>query len=387
MNFSHPRSARCKRFRSAFTLIELLVVIAIILILVGLLVVAIAGATRSAQRTNTQALMNTMKQAVVRFKSDIGYIPPILGTKISGANPNPAVSEYRRLFDWLGQDRQNIGPGFTGDDIHPDNPNYATEVQYWYSLTSPAEYLIGWANHNEDGFGIVTGASSNNDWDAENPPLGIRNPGPDGIWGATYNGNAASSFAQYGLVANRMLDRAGASAAHGSETVPLPSDQGQVFGPYLELKDPRLIGGINGTDGNGDPIIVFAGEVSDAIFQTLPKVVVDYWGKPIRYYRRPYPPGGLSQSYRSGVDRNNDGNPYNDRVPTLSDFFLLRPWEFKTGTDVNGLADAAGDTGTTAELEAGEFAFFSAGPDKSFDQNRRIDADEFNKDNIVEIGP
>ena len=124
-------------------------------------------------------------------------------------------------------------------------------------------------------------------------------------------------------------------------------------------------------------------------FETLPKVVVDYWGTPIRYYRRPYPFGALTQSHRPNTDINGDGivNAL-DRVPTLSNVFLLRPQTIKSGSEIVGIADANNNTGTTAELENGEFALLSAGPDKRVNQNVTIDLpEEYNKDNIVQVGP
>ena len=37
-------------------------------------------------------------------------------------------------------------------------------------------------------------------------------------------------------------------------------------------------------------------------------MLCDYWGVPIRYYRRPYPVGALGQSYCANTDINNDGD-------------------------------------------------------------------------------
>ena len=84
---------------------------------------------------------------------------------------------------------------------------------------------------------------------------------------------------------------------HGSEFAPFPIDQGKVYGPYLELKDKRLLASTKGNLDNRDRLIVyFPGEGNyDA---DDPKVIVDYWGSPLRFYRRPYPPGALQSPYR-----------------------------------------------------------------------------------------
>jgi hypothetical protein len=75
-----------------------------------------------------------------------------------------------------------------------------------------------------------------------------------------------------------------------------------------------------------------------------------------------------------------------DGFVNLSDVFALRPWEFATGQELRGVADANGDEFTAASLKGAAFALFSRGPDRLFDRNARRDAQEFNKDNIVETG-
>ena len=138
----------------------------------------------------------------------------------------------------------------------------------------------------------------------------------------------------------------------------------------------------------------FPGDVLPAgqTWDSLPKAIVDYWGMPIRYYRRPYPPGALGQSYRS-LDRNGDGDYSDpeDRVPTLSDVYMLRPQEIKSGSESeNPHFDAdptipGGLNISSRELDAAEFALLSLGPDKRGDQSYTRHAD--NADNIVEVGP
>lgn len=326
----------------AMTLIELLVVMAVIIILLSVVIVAVQAATRTAQGANTRFLMTSIKQALVRFKEDIGYYPPVLGPADDSGSPVTSVDLLRQL------------------DPPPDpavlpEAEYRTQIQDWYSTTSLPEYLIGYGHHRQDGYGFMSTAQGGPLYDDENPPLGIRHPGPDGVWGATIEGS------QEGLLVDRM----------SSATNP-HLDTGKVFGPYLELKDDRMTTGV-----------FLVGQQPDR--SNDPKVILDYWGQPIRYYRRVYAGGSLSSSYRS----------YDPNIPTptLSDVYVLRPFEINEGAAIDGipdLSDGAGnlpDSSTTAVLNAAEFALFSPGPDRASDSNVRRDIAEHNKDNIVELGP
>lgn len=323
---------RQQRHRRAFTMTELLVVITLIILLLSLIVVAVNQAMRSAQRTNTQFLMNSISQALTQFKEDHGYYPPVL------------------------DDNRNL---VTAPD--PFGGSYDDQIQDWFSITTLAEYLIGWDGRAADGYGIAPG---------EVPFAGIRSPGSDGAW------NATLSF--------------GGTPGTGALADRRPTFEGKVYGPYLELSDLRLMAGI---DGSGQ--LVFPGDVPDATFQGLTKVIVDYWGEPVRFYRRPYPPGSIRQSYRA-VDYTGDGNI--DPVPTLSDVYLLRPFEIVPGADVTTrFEDADGDRTSTRSLNAAEFALFSSGADRAFNPQLRYDdrdmagntlgTDLANEDNIVEVGP
>ena len=74
---THRQDKPTRRTEGGFTTIELMVVIGIVTMLLGILLVALNGATRSAQSANTRALMNSMKTALVTFRNDIGYLPPV----------------------------------------------------------------------------------------------------------------------------------------------------------------------------------------------------------------------------------------------------------------------------------------------------------------------
>ncbi|MCH8164477.1 MAG: type II secretion system protein [Planctomycetes bacterium] len=358
-----------------FTIVELLIVIAVIILLLSIVIVAVNAATRTAQSANTLTLMNSMKQALVRFKADIGYYPPVFG-------PPPGPGFGGSSPDFL---RQLFPPP------DPASLGYADDVQDWWSSAAMAEYLLGYGNHEQDGYGIVPSNPLIRDWDQETPPTGFRHPGRDGVWGATLNGSMT------GTLDDRMLQGVGPGAIHGSEPAPFGIDQGMVYGPYLELKDERLIAGVmypGGTLQTYFPGDAIPGGLS---FEDLPKAIVDYWGQPIRYFRQVYRSGDIRSVYRS-LDPNVP-------TPTLADVFVLRPFDLKPGSAIDGIADNSlivqgGDTTTTHALRTAEFALVSAGPDRALDATTRYDAPDQNgndpdgdgisfenKDNIVELGP
>ncbi|MEM7227961.1 MAG: type II secretion system protein [Planctomycetota bacterium] len=339
-----PDTCRQKRSasRAAFTLLELLVVIAIITLIASLLIVAVNKGRTSARKAATQSLMNSMSQAMQRFKADHGYLPPQLGVE-----------------------RHLLTPFVASD------PALSVEVvSNYYSITTPAEYLVGYGHHYEDGYGRVPGGGANTSWASESPPVGIRSPGADGVWNATRYGT--------GLLNERMSY--GPGAARGSETNPYEFDKGQVYGPYLDLSDDRLLGGLTDTLD-----VVFPGD--GAYDDSLPKVIVDSWDQPIRFYRQTYLPGSIGQSVRFS-DRDGDG--IHDPVG-LETVVPLRPFDLAAASGIDArnfdgtyFNDADGDSTTSSELKSAEFAFLSAGPDQRIDDTKR--RDDFNRDNIVEVG-
>lgn len=341
---------RSARFPRGFTVVELLIVVAIVILLLSILIVAVNQAVKGAQSANSKSLMNAINQALITFKGDHGYLPPVL-------------NDERGLEFTFG------ASSFTGPN--PADADYAADMQTWFSITTLAEYLIGYGRGDEDGYGDLNDTVDDNgtDYDGEIPTTGIRSPGPDGVWGATlYSPQDGTLEARN---PNPQITAAGGPG-------------GRRFGPYLELKDERLLGGI---DPNGN--IVFPGE--DPAYETYHKVIVDYWGTPIRYYRTPYPPGGITQSYNKTEVTTGWGHKV--PVPTLADVFVLRSYEIDPDNQINGLPDMQlgidpkGDPTTSRFLMAAEFAIFSEGPDAAATDLQRVDDDEFNRDNIVEVGP
>jgi len=295
---SESRQPRGRGVRGAFTIVELLIVVGIIIALLTIIIVALAASSTYAAEARTAALMQSMKQGVVQFERDLNQLPAVLD---GNRDPFPA----------------------------PD-PTDTQALQQWYSLTSPAEFLLGYGGEPADGV----------------PGLGLRDPGPDGVWGAVRNSGTRS-----------------------------PKTSGRIYGPYLELNDDRLLGALVGGTPD-DPVIALP---TDANYdRDAPKVILDYWGRPIRYYRR--------HPFRQAA------NPAD-----LGDVFALRPFSIDPGKAAVGLQDNRGDTATTYALKAAEFAFHSTGPDKFWNPEIRYDDPDdsqndlgtafFNQDNIVEIGP
>lgn len=327
---------------------------AVILVLLAILFVALNRAIGGGQAANTEALLNSMKTALVRFKEDIGYYPPVL-------------DQSRDLY-----------PPY---DVSDPTGNSQFNVNTWYSITTPADYLVGPDNHWADGFGKVAGESYPRNWESEIPPVGIRHPGDDGVWGATRFG--------IGRLDDRMWGGPISSRQRGSVTSPFSIDQGKVYGPYLELTDERLLGWVPQdppSPTEGVPVLY----PGDAGYGEGPgsHTIVDYWGSPIRYYRLPYPAGSIRQAYRPGMTSN---GAIIAHLPSLAHVTVLRPYRVPVGgdADVHTLfADTTGDTTTSLQLRAAEFALFSAGPDKQSTDTQRVDPDTGNnEDNIVVTGP
>ncbi len=375
---------------------------AVVAILLSLLVVAVAAATRTGQAANTRQLMASIKQGLARFKADIGYLPPVLGDP-NQDDPGETLAspdDLRRLFDPRGQGSSPVwGYDEPIDDCYPDQPTtsgsfqknsaYAVNIQEWFSMTSLAEYLVGYGDHSRDGYGFVP------QYPNEKPPTGIRHPDTDGVWGATVH--AGPDLTADGSLGDRMRYPNWDNPQANVNT-------GPVFGPYIDLKDDRLLASSDGTvDSNGRLVMSFPGE--GTYRDDLPKVLCDYWGEPIRYYRRLYAPGELKSEYRPSPTTPGGVVP----PPTLADLFVLRPFKLSPGSAIDGIpdlsknvVDSTGDPTTTSTLRSAEFALFSAGPDKLLNQFLRYDdpndtgnnqgannspTNFYNEDNIVEVAP
>jgi type II secretory pathway pseudopilin PulG len=352
--------------RSGFSIVELLVVVAIIVALIGILVVALNTAARRAQAANTQFLLSSIGQALVRFEQDIGYLPPVLGR--AGTGPSAGAG--------LGRDLLQPPPWTVDASTGVPTAQAIVDLQNWFSYTTLPEYLLGYGDRFADGYGAMGSLppSGTSPGATEIPLLGIRSPGRDGVWGALINPLSPSGGGRF---VNR--NNTGFSAANVSSGNAVLL-QGRVYGPYLDLKEDAIIAGLVGFDPNGEPILARPGEQNYS--DNLPKVFVDYWGSPIHYYRKAYAFLDLK-----GPDPTPAANPGVRPVARdLGDIFALRPFEFRPGEEAVGVADASGDSATLTRLKAANWALMSRGADKSWTRDRRRDSDEFNRDNIVEVG-
>jgi hypothetical protein len=309
------------------------------------------------------------------------------------------------------------------------NSGESKALQKWNSVTTPAEYLIGYGDRSCDGYGICgtlpdIPPAAPKQGQREVPREGIRSPGMDGAWGACLTPTAVSDVTGAGVSSNytggkfgtglfvsrnlalpsRVAITASANEKGNDDSANIlrcqPNLQGKVYGPYLELKDASAIGGIKGLKADGEPDIVRATD-GDPNFDQYPKCILDYWGQPIRYYRR-----GYMNMTPSSADPSTDGTRFD-----LGDFFALRPTRADEADFVDK-AEAARealddenpdmatdgtmngkDRSSTRRLRAAEFALLSYGPDKKADLTRRIGFSgprkeiNVNEDNIVETGP
>ena len=351
--------------RRAFTIIELLTVVGIIVVLVGLLIVAVSSASKAAQAASTRSMMGAVSRALTQFKTDMGYLPPVLGFPTTGASQNGSVGYLRDLV---------LPPILTGGST----PLEATQIQNYYSMTAMVEYLIGPGGRDEDGYGAIGIPANTTQGFKELPPAGIRSPLKDGVWGAYSNPGPGNQT--LGNFSRRNLPQGSAA-----NTSTVANVSGRVLGPYLELKDGSLLGAIVGTDSvTGQPIVARAGD--NNWNPTAPKVLLDYYGQPIRFYRKGYVNGDPK---RTGGKKVGVGTG-SDVGWDLSDIFVLRPQKFDLNTGIDDLADdladGNGDKSTSRSLKMADFALFSSGPDQRADFTVRRDATLFNEDNIVEVG-
>ena len=352
-----------RRDRRGFTIIELLTVVGIIVTLVGILIVAVSASSKAAQAASTRSVMGAVSRALVQFKTDMGYLPPVLGFQANGPSPVGNVGYLRDLI---------LPPAISVIDA--PTPDEIIQIQNYYSMTTLIDYLIGPGGRDEDGYGGIGGVLATGLGAKELPPVGIRSPLKDGVWGAYANPRDGSQ--PLGGFSRRNLPQ-GATA----NTSTLPNVSGRVLGPYLELKDGSNIGAIIGTDAaTGQPIVARAGDNNWSA--TAPKVLLDYYGQPIRYYRRGY----ANANPTLIAAKNTGGSGGTGLGWDLSDIFVLRPKTFAPNTEIEGLADGNGDIATSRSLQMADFALFSAGPNQRADYTVRRDATLFNEDNIVEVG-
>lgn len=371
--------------RRAFTVVELLVVMGVVMGIIAMLAVGLTAAARRARVANTEFLMNSIASALAQFQADVGYLPPVLGVPDeveSGASTTP--------FGTLGWGRDLIMPPTVANATNANamwgnwSQNQIQSVQRYRSATTLAEYLLGMGDRSQDGYGVIL--DSNGALPAtgtpgyrEQPPLGIRHPGEDGVWGAKLNPRPGVSASEHGRFAARNLGLSTVAGNDPTTAQASPYIKGRQLGPYLELKDQEMIGGMVGMQADGTPLVAKPGQVQN--FDLAPKVILDYFGKPIMYYRRGYAGADPRLPNRMAFS----GSQTEERW-TLADVFVLRPQRFLEGDAVNGLADDNNDPSTSRQLRSAEFALLSFGPDQRWNPDVRVDAAGYNADNIIRLG-
>ncbi len=345
--------------RPGFTLLELLVTVAIIVSLLGLLLVGLGKASEFAKVAKTKSLMQTLMSGLAQFKEDTGYYPPVLGVGAGGVSVASLPGER-------GFARDLLRPPTFSNASNPTQ-NEIDTVNGWWSVTSLPDYLLGYDTREFDGYGFdALNPSNNSPGSREIPPVGVRHPGRDGVWGAALNPRSMAS----GAIGFYRQRNPGNGAGGNPNAWNGDGVRGAVLGPYLNLKDADILGGIAGVDAQGEPVVLRAEETAD--FDLLPKCFIDYWGRPIRFYRRGY----------NALDPSSFSSDFN-----LGDVIALRPQSIAPGTEYDGYRDANNDSSSTRALVAAEFALMSTGPDRSWDASTRVDAAGRNADNIVEVGP
>ena len=368
----HPRTA------AGFSVVELLVVIGILIAIISTLIVGLGYASRKARIANTEFLMNSIMMGLMQFRGETGYLPPVLGDprQMPNGTAGTALGQLGWCRDGLASPDPFPGTQTSGPQYGSWSANDFDSVQRWRSATTIPEYLIGAGNRAQDGYGVIMesgGALPTNTSTPgyrEQPALGIRSPGADGLWGALLN--PRSGTAGGGLFASRNL--AASSPAQGNTNGASGQDpallKGKPMGPYLEVKAESDIGAVTGFEADYTPITARSGEIND--FDAAPKCVLDYFGRPIIYYRRGYLNGDPKRI---------------DRRWTLADVVALRPPVFGLGEAVDAARDGAGDTSAPRAGLSAECALLSFGPDTRWNPTVRADPAGHNEDNIVRFGP
>ena len=349
------------KISSGFTLTEILVVISIMVVLISVAMVVTTSARTSARVSTTQLLLGSLSQSTALFKGDIGYCPPVLdngGDPCEANDLNCDSSDHSVLPSIIPGGQLPRGDNFP--DVKGNRTEYRDAIQQWWSFTSPTTYLLG--SSAFDGYDASSDAYSSGHpcfpdiQEITNPcarksSFGIRDPGSDGVWGATRDSVGFRN----------------------------PNERGRVLGPYLDIDDKNAIGRLS-FDSSGsvrkDPVtgqqrVAFSG---DPDYQDgAPQVICDAWGSPIRYYRRLHPKNSPGSNY--SLSKRLTGQ---NIIPKLSDVFLLRPYTLSEGsaltaTNLIGNSDPEvgdifpdwdGDRFTTGKLQTAEYAYFSMGPDR-----------------------
>lgn len=377
MHRSPSRSLR------GFTVLELLVVIAIVAVIAGLLLASLRGATDRSRAVKTRSIMRAVSIGLDAFKSDHGYHPVVLSGNSSGRQ-GPA---------W-----RDVVPApvpIVGNTPFP-LPDYAVDMQRWYSITTIPEFLLGAGGREADGYG-TTEIDINSS--GERPALGIRSPGIDGAWGSTIFGSGLLEDRAFGLYED--------PSANPSQM--RLRNPGRVYGPYLGLEGDIRLGKVLPANTwpaapsseaqaeavGQDPIRVIDENSQDWLNPDAKLVLLDPFDRPIEYFCNPYAPGDPSSvDQRKSAGVNGATPPIPPMRPSLADIIRLRPSAFGSESDFDGnisadvfnshVRDLRGDFSASIAARTASYALFSSGADGAY--NPWLRAHPLNSDNIVEFG-
>jgi prepilin-type N-terminal cleavage/methylation domain-containing protein len=138
----------------AFTIVEMLIAILIIAILMGLLLVGFSHAIRLARRTAGTQDVASLDMAVQQFKSDFGFLPPLVKDGFPGT---PDENEGPLIEVNFGNRMRPIPHvysfGDTDDREFLQNQSYggADDKDYRFSIYSMPYYLMGALGTDVDG--------------------------------------------------------------------------------------------------------------------------------------------------------------------------------------------------------------------------------------------
>lgn len=377
MHRSPSRSLR------GFTVLELLVVIAIVAVIAGLLLASLRGATDRSRAVKTRSIMRAVSIGLDAFKSDHGYHPVVLSGNSSGRQ-GPA---------W-----RDVVPApvpIVGNTPFP-LPDYAVDMQRWYSITTIPEFLLGAGGREADGYG-TTEIDINSS--GERPALGIRSPGIDGAWGSTIFGSGLLEDRAFGLYED--------PSANPSQM--RLRNPGRVYGPYLGLEGDIRLGKVLPANTwpaapsseaqaeavGQDPIRLIDENSQDWLNPDAKLVLLDPFDRPIEYFCNPYAPGDPSSvDQRKSAGVNGATPPIPPMRPSLADIIRLRPSAFGSESEFDGnisadvfnshVRDLRGDFSASIAARTASYALFSSGADGAY--NPWLRAHPLNSDNIVEFG-
>ncbi len=228
------RRERSTRARPGFTLVEVLVVISVIAVLISILGVAFSGALSSSRNVATQSLLRSVQIGIEQFKTDFGYLPPLVdGSKHTLDSIDDPMDKREELI----------------------NHRY----QSIYSLTV---YLLGVGELAP--YDASLGPNDDPDRHDGVQGPGIRDPGPDRSWG-------------------------GARERDNHR----PPRTGRTFGPYIDIGDGEGVlrrvtqADLNVPAGAMLPDFFADGDEdgsgADGVGDLF--VITDRWNRPIRYYK------------------------------------------------------------------------------------------------------